>query len=146
MGGAVFPLHWLFDLSFPRTGACRLLRGPGLQKASRTQARCLPLASVHTDRYSLGSPPAVSMSREEAQRPPAPCHQEALRGQHVSAQAPVVTAFLAGAQCTSCAPPGVASLLPPVLWCSCAQTPLTFRAECSGGSSSQCQSPWPGAF
>ena len=30
-------------------------------------------------------------------------------------------------------------VFPPALWSSCSQAPLAFRAECSGGSSSQCQ-------
>lgn len=142
----MFPLHWLFDLSFPRTGACRLLGGPGLQKVSRTPARCLPLARVHIDRYSLGSPPAVSVSPGRGTEaphslppggPPRPARVcPGSRGH----------CFFPGAQCTSCAPSGVASLFPLVLWRSCAQTPLTFQAECSGRSSSQCQSPQLGAF
>ena len=33
------------------------------------------------------------------------------------------------------------SLFPPVLWSSCAQAPLAFKARCSRGSFSQCQIP-----
>ena len=38
-------------------------------------------------------------------------------------------------------PPRVESVFPPVLWSSCTQAPLAFKAKCSGGSSSQCQTP-----
>ena len=36
-------------------------------------------------------------------------------------------------------PPRVESLFPPALWGSCPQDPLVFKAKCSGGSSSRCQ-------
>ena len=36
-------------------------------------------------------------------------------------------------------PPRVESLFPPVLWSSCIQALLAFKTNCSGGSSSQCQ-------
>ena len=35
----------------------------------------------------------------------------------------------------------VKSLFPPFLWNSCNQAPLAFKAKCSGGSSSPCQTP-----
>ena len=36
-------------------------------------------------------------------------------------------------------PPRVASLFPPVLWSSCIQAPVAFKAKCFWDSSSQCQ-------
>ena len=42
-----------------------------------------------------------------------------------------------------CSPRGVSFL--PVLWSSCAEALLTFKARCSGGSSSWCQTPGFGA-
>ena len=36
-------------------------------------------------------------------------------------------------------PPRVAFVFPPVLWSSCDQAPLAFKAKCSKGSSFQCQ-------
>ena len=38
-------------------------------------------------------------------------------------------------------PPRVEFLFSPVLWSSCHQAPLAFKAKCSGGSSSLCQIP-----
>ena len=43
-------------------------------------------------------------------------------------------------------PPRVESLFPPVLWSSCTQAPLAFKAKGSGGSSSQCQIPRLGSL
>ena len=44
-----------------------------------------------------------------------------------------------GAHETLCVPPRVEFLFPPVLWNSCNQTPLAFKARFSGVSSSRCQ-------
>ena len=38
-------------------------------------------------------------------------------------------------------PPGVESLFPTILWISCSQSLLAFKARCSGGSSYWCQTP-----
>lgn len=38
-------------------------------------------------------------------------------------------------------PPSVESLFPSILWISCSQSLLTFKAKYSGGSSSWCQNP-----
>ena len=43
-----------------------------------------------------------------------------------------------------CDPPTVAFLLPPVLWSSCGQAPLAFKAKCAGGSSSRRPDPQTG--
>ena len=43
-------------------------------------------------------------------------------------------------------PPRVAFLFPPVLWSFCDEAPLTFKAKCSGGSSSQFQIPILGSL
>ena len=47
---------------------------------------------------------------------------------------------------TCACPARVESLFPPVLWSSCTQAPLTSKAKCSGGSSSQCQTPRLGSL
>ena len=43
-------------------------------------------------------------------------------------------------------PPGVELLFPPVLWHSCTQAPLDYKAKCSGGCSSWCQTPRLGSL
>ena len=47
---------------------------------------------------------------------------------------------------TLCTHALIESLFPPILWSSCTQAPLVFKAKYSGGSSSQCQTPRQGSL
>ena len=52
-----------------------------------------------------------------------------------------VTAFPPGSQCACMCSAGIEFLFPSVLWSSCNQAMLAFKAKCSGVPSSQCQTP-----
>ena len=146
MGGAVCLPCWLFGLRRPSTGAYRLLGGAGswwqngdLQESSYQWV--LPSTSAtsacpHSEPFPLPTFPG------DTPRPPSRPAGMSGPGSYE------ITAFSLGPSShETCAhPPNVAFLFSPVLWSSCNQTPLAFKAKCSGASSSWCQTPRLGSM
>ena len=93
------------------------------------------------------SPLPVSLSSQWASHPTPP--QKSLLRPAGMTHGPMKSVhFCPGSQCTHArvCPPGVELLFPPVLWQSCTQAPLDYKAKCSGGSSSWCQTPRLGSL
>ena len=138
MSGAVFPPCWLSGLRHPSTGAYRLLGGPGLgaydpgKMSGFSESSCrwhsdISATGVHIPKVSYSLPPPS---------------QKTLQDQQVGlAQAPMKSLLLLWV--LVCVRPWVhppwVEFFTPVLWSSCTQAPLAFKAKYSGGSSSWCQ-------
>ena len=138
MSGAVFPPCWLFGLRHPSAGAYRLLGGA----RSWDQRPKMSGWSQSAHRSLLCLPPAF-MTPERAT---AICHllRDTLR--LAGRSGPCSSGVTASAQGSSACktyvhPPRVKSLFPPVLWSSCNQALLAFKAKCSVDSSSLCWIP-----
>ena len=138
MGGPVFWPCWLFGLRHPRTGAYRLLRGVrsscqngSFQESSRWRIftdTSTTSVLVCTVSYICLPPPQESLQDQQVGLPQDP--MKSLLFPWVLVHTRI---------CVH--PPRVESLFPPVLWSSCTQALLTFKAKYSGGSFSQCQTP-----
>ena len=133
MSGAVFPPCWLFGLRGPSTGAYRLLLGPGLDAKIVTSRR------AHVFEYSLRLLPPVSVLSPQSAtvdpcfiRRPSKTHRQfwsRLLWSHCFA--------LGSGACENlCAPSKIGILFPQLLWSSCTQALLAFKAIYSWASSS----------
>ena len=104
--------------------------GPGLS------TKVLASRRAHADEYSSVGAPPVSLSQNKLQLPSRLPPQETLQDLQV-VMARVMKALLSLVPvCVrpwTC-PPRVESLFSPVLWSSCTQTSLPFKAKYSGGS------------
>ena len=137
-GWACIPPCWLFGLRGPNTGACGLLGGVKSwhQKGSLRESLQRGLFAE-----ANSEAPSESYSRPHLpRRPTKTCRWvwPRLLQSHCPAPSPSAVA-------SRVRPPAVESLFLPVLSSSCTQVPLAFKARCSGGSSSLCQTPSWGA-
>ena len=141
MTRTVFLPCWLFGPKHPQTRAYRLLGG-AMSLASKWQ----PLRESSCQWWLPGSAdPSVCIPTVSHKHfPPI---QETLQDQQLClAQAPMKSLLLL------CVPvhtrpcvclSSVEFLFSQILWSSCNQASLAFKAKCFGGSSSQCQTPPP---
>ena len=125
----------------PSTGAYGLLGG------IRSWCQMAASRRAHASERSLMSPLPGSLSSQWASHPTPP-QQTLLRPAGMTHGPMKSVHFCPGSQCTHTrvCPPGVELLFPPVLWHSCTQAPLDYKAKCSGGSSSWCQTPRLGSL
>ena len=112
--------------------------GPCLDAKMATSVR------VHTDQYPLGPLLPVSLPHptpnEPQLTPASPGDPPRLVGRSSPSSYGGTALCWVPVYMKTCArPPRVQSLFPPVLWSSCTQAPRAFKAKCSGGSSSWCQ-------
>ena len=139
MGGVVLPPCLLSRLRCPHTGAYRLLGGAdgGFWEGSRQWV--LPriaVASVLVPTVSCSHPP------DSAGDPPTLAGRSGPVSYGVTALFPWVLVRTRPCVCS----PRVKFLFPSVLWNSCDQTLLAFKARFSGGSFSHCRNPKLGSL
>ena len=104
-----------------------------------TQVTCLPPAWVQVDEHSPIFPPPAAPNTAYAGDPPIPAGRSGPGSYEVTA-----FASSPGAHRPFMRSLRVEYLFPLVLWCSCTQAPLAFKAKCSGGFTSQSQHPQAG--
>ena len=114
-----------------------------------THIRCLLPTSIQVDEH----PPNISVTslydpEESYRHPSSPVDLPRPAGKSGPGCYEIPTFALGpGALEILCAPLyALEYLFSPVLWSSCDQDPLAFKAKCSGGSSSWCQNLRPGSL
>ena len=143
MGGPVFPPCWLFGLRCPSTGEVQAVwwyqvSVPKWQPLGELTLMGIPWGICHQCPCLHSEPQLTPTSPGD---PPRPTGGSGPGSYGVTAL-PWVPVHMK--PCVH--PPRVESLFPPILWSSCTQALLAFKAKCSGGSSFWCQMPSLGSL
>ena len=130
MGGAVFLSCWLFGLRHSRTGACRLLGSTRswCQNGNLWESSSQSIFSGSSATSVLAPPHS-----DPEPIPTSPGDPPRLIGRSSPSSYGITALFWVPVYMKPCVcPPRVESLFPSVLWSSCTQAPLVFKAKCSG--------------